>query len=59
MESSNVSRNKLVRFNPKTYHSVVPWKGDRWSITAYVNRAVPKLRSDEVSKASKLRIQHL
>ena len=41
---------KLVRFNPKTYHCVVPWKGDRWSVTAYVNRAVPKLQSDEVSK---------
>ena len=44
------SHNQLVRFNPKTYHCVVPWKGDRWSITAYVNRAVPKLQSDEISK---------
>ena len=33
------SHSKLVRFNPKTYHCVVPWKGDRWSITAYVNKA--------------------
>ena len=46
----HVTRDKLARFNPRSYHCVVPWKGDRWSITAYVNRAVPKLQSNEVSK---------
>ena len=45
-----IPHNQLVRFNPKTYHCVVPWKGDRWSITAYVNRAVPKRQSDEILK---------
>ena len=43
----NVTRNKLVRFNPKNYRCVVPWKGDRRSITGCVNRAVP---CDEITK---------
>ena len=30
------THKKLIQFDPKQYHCVVPWKGDRWSITAYV-----------------------
>ena len=42
------THKKLIQFDPKQYHCVVPWKGDRWSITAYVNRAVPKLPETEI-----------
>ena len=42
------THKKLIQFDPKQYHCVVPWKGDRWSITAYVNRAVPKLPEAEI-----------
>ncbi|CAE7627625.1 unnamed protein product, partial [Symbiodinium microadriaticum] len=44
----HVTHKKLIQFDPKQYHCVVPWKGDRWSITAYVNRAVPKLSEAEI-----------
>ena len=44
----HVTHKKLIQFDPKLYHCVVPWKGDRWSITAYVNRAVPKLSEAEL-----------
>ena len=35
--------NKLVRFHPKDYRCV----GNRWSITAYTNRACHKLTGEE------------
>ena len=44
------SRENVVTFNPKSYHCVTPWKGERWSITAYVNRAIHKLSPDEITK---------
>ncbi|CAE7879497.1 unnamed protein product, partial [Symbiodinium sp. KB8] len=46
----HVTYKKLIQFDPKEYHCVVPWKGDRWSITAYVNRAVPKLSEAEIKQ---------
>ena len=46
----HVTHKKLIQFDPKQYHCVVPWKGDRWSITAYVNRAVPKLSEAEIKQ---------
>ncbi|CAE7751426.1 unnamed protein product, partial [Symbiodinium microadriaticum] len=49
----HVTYKKLIQFDPKEYHCVVPWKGDRWSITAYVNRAdervLQELLGDEVA----------
>ena len=39
-------KGKLITFDPKSFHRVEPWKGDRWSIAAYVNRACHKLQSE-------------
>ena len=47
-------KGKLVTFDPKTFHRVEPWKGDRWSVTAYVNRACHELQSEERERLSKL-----
>ena len=47
-------KGKLITFNPKSFHRVEPWKGDRWSITAYVNRACHKLQNEERDRLSKL-----
>ena len=47
-------KGKLITFNPKSFHRVEPWKGDRWSITAYVNRACHKLQIEERERLSKL-----
>ena len=42
------TRNKLVKFDLKVYHSVEEWGGDPWSIAAYTNRACHKLSSEEL-----------
>ncbi|CAE7238970.1 unnamed protein product [Symbiodinium sp. KB8] len=44
------TRHRVLNFNPKTYHAVRPWKGDRWSITSYVNRAVHKLNPEQLAQ---------
>ena len=46
----HVTKHRILTFNPKTYHAVRPWKGDRWSITSYVNRAVHKLDSEQLAQ---------
>ena len=46
----HVTKHRVLTFNPKTYHAVRPWKGDRWSITSYVNRAVHKLDSEQLAQ---------
>ena len=46
----HVTKHRVLTFNPKTYHAVRPWKGDRWSITSYVNRAVRKLDSEQLAQ---------
>ena len=40
-------RSTVVTFDPKSCHRVEPWKGDNWSIPAYVNRVffVPNMPS--------------
>ena len=44
------SHNKIVVFDPKTSHFVRPWKGERWSITAYTCRSVYQLDNQDVAK---------
>ena len=46
----HVTKHRVLTFNPKTYHAVRPWKGDRWSITSYVNRAVHKIDSEQLAQ---------
>ena len=48
------TRHKLVKFNPKVYHSVEKWGGDRWSVTAYTNRACHKLSEEQMSNLRRL-----
>ena len=45
---------KLVAFDSTTFHRVEPWKGHRWSLTAYVNRACRKLQIEAWERLSKL-----
>ena len=45
-------KGKLVTFDPNSFHRVEPWKRDRWSIAAYVNRACHKLQSEERERLS-------
>ena len=45
---------KLVKFNPKDYLCLEKWEGDRWSITAYTNRACHKLSDEEIGALRKL-----
>ena len=40
----------MLTFDPKTHHCVRPWKGDRWSITSYVNRAIHQLDPSQISR---------
>ena len=47
-------KGELVTFDPKSFHRVEPWQGDRWSITACVNRACHKLQIEERECLSKL-----
>ena len=47
-------KGKLITFDPKSFHRVETCKGDRWSITAYVNRACHKLQTEERERLSKL-----
>ncbi|CAE7594010.1 unnamed protein product [Symbiodinium natans] len=48
------SKSKVISFDPKTFHCVTPWKGERWSITGYVNRAVHRLDSHQLEKLKSL-----
>ena len=48
------SKSKIISFDPKTFHCVTPWKGERWSITGYVNRAVHRLDSHQLEKLKSL-----
>ena len=44
------TKHKMLTFDPKTHHCVRPWKGDRWSITSYVNRAIHQLDPSQISR---------
>ena len=48
------TKRKLVKFNPKDYLCLEKWEGDRWSITAYTNRACHKLSDEEIGALRKL-----
>ena len=47
-------RKKMVEFDPKRFHGVEPWQGDRWSITAFRTRSV-----DGLDVAGRERLQRL
>ena len=50
------TRHKLVKFNPKDYHCVEKWQGDRWSITVYTSRACHKLSGEQLEVLRRLEL---
>ena len=40
-------RNKMMTFDARKWHSVEPWQGERWSITAYQTRSAMKLEPEQ------------
>ncbi|CAE7223309.1 unnamed protein product [Symbiodinium sp. KB8] len=48
---------KLNVFNPRKLHSVEPWTGERWSITAFQTRSAGKLSQEQEELLAKFGFQ--
>ena len=48
---------KLTIFDPRKFHSVEPWTGERWSITAFQTRSAAKLGREQEELLAKFGFQ--